>query len=65
MEIKLKLTIIFIISMTDYQGGRCISFIIWLVVAIIVSSITKSVFLGIVIATVVILGIAYYLTKDS
>ena len=50
--------------MNNSENGGCISFILWLIISFIFSAITKSVWIGMIAGGIVILIIAYLLTKD-
>lgn len=50
--------------MSNSGNGGFISFVLWLIIAVIIGAITDSVWAGIIGGTVAILLIAYLLTKD-
>lgn len=50
--------------MNNSGNGGCISLILWLVISFIITAITESVWLGLIGGGIVILLIAYFLTKD-
>ena len=51
--------------MNDSQKGGCISFVIWLIITIVISALSKSVWIGLISGTAAILLIAYFITKDD
>ncbi len=50
--------------MSNSNNGGCISFILWLIISFIISVITDSLWIGMIGGVIVILIIAYLLTKD-
>lgn len=50
--------------MSNSGNGGFISFVLWLIITVIISAITDSIWAGIIGGTIAIFVIAYLLTKD-